>query len=629
MTRLSFWPGLLILALLPGCISIQNHRNTDPYAIHHHTWWNHYQRGRRYLRDGKFHEAQNDFEIALGRIPGARYPYAKERWRARTYGMHMQEGYFPHRELGICMYETDQPKKALALLQTSMQMEPSARAKFYINRIHKQLATAAAPPPQIQTAILLDWTTHRTLMLRGVALGSNRIASISINHEPEFIELAMPQMQFQREIPLKEGYNHIRISAEDISGKQTTTNLMLMADWTPPQIYLHRSGTSLAISCRDNLELHQLQINDRTLSPSGKEHTLTWPLTPNEPLQLSASDRAGNKIEWSLSEKELRHMSQNKEASPPRLHISNAGRTITLYNPEYILDIHAEDDTALRSVELNGENLLGRTTPLFRTLRRIPLALGTNRLVLTAEDCDGNRTEEQITVIYRQPEYMDRIYRMRAALSPLTGEIPNPAFKQRVNHLIGQELTRDPVRFYLLANEVEAQFLQKEQTLSSSTLADPRVLLKQGKKMDAHMLFSTRVLSDGPGQTVYIQVLNTNTGEELFTEDIYIEAPQQLPQQLCGLIMKIEQHFPLIKATVQKLNHQLIINAGNKNGVQKGMRFLVIRSDSSFQQGHVIQTGNDPAELIASEIESENARVIMPRWQTKHSVQSGDFVYSR
>ncbi|MEN8254777.1 MAG: FlgT C-terminal domain-containing protein [Verrucomicrobiota bacterium] len=632
MTRDAYLPALLavaLIALLPGCTSIPSHRNTDPYVIRHHTWWNYYQRGRLYLRNGKFHEARKDFETALGRIPGARHPYTRERWRVRTYGMHMMEGYFPHRELGICLYGLNQPREALDLLETSMQMEPSARAKFYINRIREQQAMAAAPPPGIQVDSLPGWINQRTISVQGTALGSNLVSSITINGNPEFIELAMPRLDFHRKIPLQEGRNQIRIRAEDIAGKQTTTNLVIMADWTPPQIHLDRSGTSLTISCRDNLELQRLQVNNLAASPSGKEHILVWPLEPIEPLQLAISDRAGNQTEWSLSKKELRHLAQGKEAAPPRLHIVDAGKTITLYNPEYALDIQAEDDTALRAVELNGENLLSRTTPLFRTLRRIPLSPGTNHLALAAEDHDGNRSREQITVIYRQPECMARTYRLAATLSPLAGEIPNRAFDRRVNHLIGQELTLDPVRFYLLASEDESQHLQKEQTLSGSELADPRALLKQGRKLNADMVFIARVLSDGSGQTVYMQVLDTSNGNELFTEDIYLEDLRLLPRQIGGLVMKIEQRFPLIQASIQKQDKRLFIDAGEKNGAQKGMRFLVIRSSGSIGQGHVVHAGNHPAELVVSEVESKTAMVIIPRGQGRHSVQAGDYVYSR
>ncbi|MFA7256947.1 MAG: FlgT C-terminal domain-containing protein [Kiritimatiellales bacterium] len=627
MTRAICSAGL-ILGLLSGCLSIQNRSSTGLYELSHHNWWNYYQRGRLYLKDGKFDEARKDFETAMGRIPGARYPYAQERWRARTYGMHMLEGYFPHRELGICLFELNQPEDALKLLETSIQMEPSARAKFYINRIHQQLA-AAAVPPWIELTNLPGWTDQRTLLLQGAASGTNAVAALTVNGEAEFIELASTRIRFRHEIPLKEGRNLIYVNAEDVAGRQTVTNLVVMADWTPPQIHLQRTGSFLSITCSDNLDLQHVQINDRTLSPSGNEYTLSCPLNANEPLRLGASDCAGNRTEWILSKNELQHLAQNQTAAPPRLHVADSGKTITLCKPEYALDIRAEDDTALRAVKLNGENLLTKTTPLFRTLQRVPLSIGINKLTLAAEDSEGNRTEEQITVIYRQPEYLDRMYRLAASLAPLAGEIPDPSFEQRLDDLIGHELTLDPVRFYLLADEEDARQLRKEQNLSNSELADPRALLRQDRRMKADLTFVTRVLSDGSGQTVYTQVFDADSGQELFIEDVYLEDPRLLPRQVGGLIMKIEQHFPLIQDVVQQQNKQLFITAGEKNGAQKGARFLVVRSAGAFEQGRVLLAGNRPAELIISEVESETAQVILPGKQTEPPVQAGDYVFSR
>ena len=143
------------------------------------------------------------------------------------------------------------------------------------------------------------------------------------------------------------------------------------------------------------------------------------------------------------------------------------------------------------------------------------------------------------------------------------------------------------------------------------------------------MVFITRVLSDGSGQTIYTQVLDTDSGEELFIEDVYLEDLSLLPQQLGGLVMKIEQRFPLILASVQRRNKELSIDAGERNGAQKGMRFLVIRSDGPFEEGRVLREGSHLAELVISEVELENARVILPRGQTKGSIQPGDYVFSR
>ena len=617
---------LLLTVILAGCTSP---RKTNPYAITHPTWWNFYQRGRVYLHDGKFPQAAADFETALGRRPGARYPYTQERWRARTYGMHTIEGYFPHRELGIARFNQGHPTEALELLNTSMQQEPSARAKYYINRIYEALALSSAPSPEIVLPQLPEWTMESTFSLNGVAVGSNHISSLTIGKTSEFIELVAPRYAFSKELSLKEGPNRIRIAATDTSGKQTITQLTLTADWTAPEILMERKGPNLVLHCRDLLGLRQLQLNGTPIVPTGNEHTLIYPAQSAVPLELTATDRAGNRTALYLSAKELRVIAQAGAPAPPVLEMIHAGQTLTQFVPEYELDIRAQDDTALKAIELNGKNLLSRPSPLFRGRQRLWLEPGTNCFTLTAVDFDENRTEQQLRVIYREPEYVDRIYRLSVVTSPLGGKIPDPGFAQRVNHLMQQELTLPPERFHLLAGETDLQLTQREQELSSGQLVDPRAMLRQGRKREADLILISRVLSDSPGQTIYTQVLDAETGKELFVEDIYMEHPEQLPHQLAGLVMKVEQRFPLIKAHLQSLENQLGITAGAANGAQEGMRFMVIRSKGSFEEGRIIRNGTRPVEVVVSEVENRNATVILPRKYSNTLIQSGDFVFAR
>lgn len=618
--------GLLIL--LPSCISVKSMDQADPYTLHHHNWWNYYRRGRLHLKDNNIAAARKDFQTALGQIEGARYPHAKDCWRARTYGMHIQEGYFPHRELGICEYREGTLKEAKELLETSMQMQPSARAKFYLNRIHEKEARAAQPPI-IRFTPSPEWTNERSFSLIGTVSGPNPISTLTVDSEEEFIELVLPRLNFEKEIALKEGRNNIQTRAKDVSERTTTTNVVVMADWAPPNLHITRSQGQLSITCRDNYSLQKVVLNGITTRPQHKEHTLHLPINTEQQLNLIAIDKAGNQIEWHLSDSEIKHLSENNIAMPPKLHVVDAGKTIVLNTPEYILDLRAEDDTALSEVKLNGTHLLDRKTPLFRSLQHVPLTLGTNHLKLTAMDQEGNRTEELVSVIYRPPEYLDTVYRLSTTLSPLGGEVPDLSFEQRVNHQLSTELTRDPVRFYLLADQQETKPLKAERILSESVYADPRALLKQGRKIKADLVFLTQVLNDAPGLTIYTQVLDTLSAKELFTEDIYLEDPKELPAQLAGLIMKIEQRFPLIQAEIQQYGKYLTLDAGVERGIRNGMRFLVIRSNGTFEEGHVLHTGNGPAELVVSKIEPDSNRVVMSQRQGRKTAQQGDFVYSR
>lgn len=621
--------SLISLSLLSSCSSPLNTKSSSPYRITRHTWWNYYQRGRQYLSDKKYPEAAADFETALGLRPGASYPYAEERWRARTYGMHMIEGYFPHRELGIALFKQNKPSEALSLLEISLKKEPSARAKFYINQIRHQMAMTSAPPPTIKIPTLGKYVNARSITVTGSALGTNEISTVAINGIPDFFELSSRKISFSKEIQLSEGENSIQISASDISGKTTATNLLLIADWTPPEIHLTKSRGHLQIIFRDAESLESVSLNGIKTEVKGKEYTLEYSIqTTNTNLQLAVSDRSGNKLEWSLNATELKHIAESK-SGPPVLSLTNAGKVLVQHAPEYLLDIRAQDDTALKFLELNGEHLISQPTPLFRTARRMPLSPGTNRFEIVAVDIEGNTEIQRVSVVYRQPEYIDTIHRLATVQSPIEGELPDISFAHRTSRYIDHGLTRQPARFQLLSSAGEASAVKNEQQLSKSGLVDPRVMLKKGRKLNADLVFITRVLSDAPGQTVYTQVLNAENGKEMFIEDIYVEDPKNLAYELEGLIMKIEQYFPLIQARIAiSPENQLSIDTGTSNGAQEGMRFLIIRSDGPFEEGKILSNNSKPLEAIISNTDNSSSRIQIKNASRK-SVQAGDFVYAR
>lgn len=631
--NLRLLPVGILLLFLSGCLSIQSLQSADPHILHHHNWWNYYERGRLYLREGNVEAAAADFQTAMGLRPGARYAYAEDRWRVRTYGMHMMEGYFPNRELGICLLEMDQLQEALDRLETSIEMEPSARAKFYLNIARRELADAAQPP-QIQLNPQPQWTDRHTILLAGTVRG-NYVAQIQINGMPEFIELAEKEISFEQELSLTEGRNEITIEAEDISGRTVSTNILVQADWQTPKISLQeaeKSGRNIrfTLQFQDNFSLEQLEINGQRLTPPDKQYTHTGTVRTGEPLTLSATDRAGNRLDWTLETAHLQQLALKKQdVSPPHLHLEHAGKTITLYNSRYALDIRAQDDTALQTVQLNGKPLLSEPAPTFRTLRSIPLDIGTNRLSLVAEDISEKRTEQQITIIRRKPEYLDRHYRLTAETSPVSGELPDETFGRRTDLLFGQEITRDPVRFYLLAAEEERTGILKEQTLSATDLADTRAALAFDKTLESDLKLVTRVLSDGEGQTIYTQIKDARNGDELFIEDVYIENSKQLRRQISGLVMKIEQDFPLIQARLTEKDKALSIDVGSGQGVQEGTRFLVIHTDGTFEEGQVLKDENRPVELVISEVEPRSANGILIPGSAKRSVQPGDYVFTR
>jgi hypothetical protein len=98
-------------------------------------WYKIYEDGIEAMEDGDYKTASDLFIQAIQDNPD-------DDENVRTYGMHSIE-YFPHRELGICLYHLGDKTGAQLELQISMKMEPSDRAKQYLGQLGADL-----PPPK-------------------------------------------------------------------------------------------------------------------------------------------------------------------------------------------------------------------------------------------------------------------------------------------------------------------------------------------------------------------------------------------------------------------------------------------------------------------------------------------------
>jgi TolB-like protein len=109
---------------------------TSVWAIE---WYKAYENGLTAMRNQDFRAAVSHFRQAIQGNPN-------ESKKVKTYGMHFIE-YYPHRELGICLYNLGENAEALRELHLSNQQVPSARADEYIRQV-----SGNVPPPRTVTA---------------------------------------------------------------------------------------------------------------------------------------------------------------------------------------------------------------------------------------------------------------------------------------------------------------------------------------------------------------------------------------------------------------------------------------------------------------------------------------------
>jgi hypothetical protein len=97
------------------------------------------------MQDGDYKTASELFIEAIQDNPD-------DNDHVRTYGMHFIE-YYPHRELGICLYQLGDKTGAQQELQISMKMEPSERAKLHLSQLGAGLPPFKKSEPQKEVAV--------------------------------------------------------------------------------------------------------------------------------------------------------------------------------------------------------------------------------------------------------------------------------------------------------------------------------------------------------------------------------------------------------------------------------------------------------------------------------------------
>jgi len=655
---LSLAPILLCLLLAAGCETVGTRQGDDATGeLRHRNWWNYYRRGEALAMKGDVRHAREDFERALGLRSGAKFGNDTDTWRVRTYGMHFIEGYFPNRELGVCLYRLGDTDKAITRLEKSLEQAPSGRAKRYLNLARrKRLAAAPPPEPRIELSAAAGavWTGERTRRLSGVASGPARISRLAIGDSTEFIELAEERCAFDKEVRLREGSNTVAVVATDLLGRSVTLHTEWMADWQPPLATVQRvvpdgAGWLVTAVCRDDnalksvsLEGNQLQLDDRR---SAKIQTR---VTDGKELVLTAEDLAGNRLRMVLSRDLAREVSglesgalpvcavgARADGLPPSMKLAMANRTVRVFDEEYFLDGEVRDGGGLAVVAICGENQLDpadRGAVRAHFARRLPLAVGTNRFDVVATDRAGNTSEKTVTVIRCEPEYLDAEFRLKIGVPPLRGD-DGSGMTEHIKRLLEDELLVEPVRFHLLERDEGWEFILREQQLSLSDLADRGRALRIGKMLPAELLFLGVVMKHDVGLTVRVEAVDTTRGRPLVAEDVYSEnMAEDLAYQVSGLVLKLESRFPLVSGTViDHAGEDAVIDVGYEVGVRSGTRFVAIADadDGGAGEGQVCRVDGEWVELDVKQVSRESSKARIVPAEGAGTIRKGCRLYAR
>jgi len=620
-------------------------------------WWNFYERGLSRASQGQTQEAAEDFETAVGARKGATLPRPEDARRVRTYGLHFIDDYFPHRELGVAYYRVKRYTEAERELLVSLSQTPSAKAKTYLNLVRRELlrqAPAQDEPPALDLKVAGGpYLSSNKITLAGVARSKNRIASVLVNDQRLFMELAEQEKPFSTEVQLKSGENEVVIEAIDLVGKSTKKKLSLNVDVQYPAVAIEdvkRKGPdTVTVSgvVMDNTGISRLVIEGRERRIEGPSTEIVFDVDAavNDTITVEVTDVAGNKTSAEVgittdmlepggqeaarpillamlgSDRVvdsggmgllLSQVARGGDQAKPILKLRDVVEGRVIYDEEFIFDGMARDNGRLAALSVNREDVLGpRTGVLVRyfTYRAI-LDMGENEFTVVAVDKAGNRTEKTFTVERKVQEPLQVAYRLTLGLLPLQ---PNggtlSATAQVYDLLLGSFL--ECGRFNLVERE-EAVFkaLLTELKIANSDLADKTTAIRIGRMKTAEGMLYGKTIEDAQSITVDLWLVDTETSEILFFADVYGEDKRrdELRWLMDGLVLKFKQRFPLVRGTVTRVTESgVFIDNGSVDGIWPGMKYLMLETDEEAGPGVLKMRDMDGRVLEA------RARTVQPK----------------
>lgn len=604
--------ALMCLPFIPSCAVQQaDPRYTRDGKIYgtvagafRHRWWNYYERGLSFAEGQFFPEAIHDLKTALGKRD-------KDQRMARTYGMHFVD-YFPHRELGIIYYLTGNLQDAKNELEASLHQFPTAKARFYLDRVRKGLMEKAgrkASPAAITLDIPEDplWTREDPVIISGVAEDDEYVCEISVKGLPFFMESSMKRVLFKKALPLSQGKHRVEIAAENLMGARASRNVVIHVDREGPVITLEKLevrpsiGPSQVVICGtvfDDAGVAKLSAGGRAISVQKAQEVAFSETIPTdaESVEIVAVDRLGNRTSALIELKDiaavrgsvmlasagadlrslnLARLFGPKDTRPPKIQLKGWTRSQTVYLDKVYIEGKASDDSRIERLTIDGTPILRRKGRCILFGHLAELEEGENRLAVEATDEAGNTAAREIIVIRRIPKALQLAERLSLTVLPFEqkGEIPESSlFFQDglIDALVDQN------RFRLVERDKLDAILQ-EQKLSRTKLIDPGTALRLGKLVAAQTILTGSIIETRTGIEIVARMIDTETSDILATSDVYGEV-KELPEigELAeGMAVKFHREFPLLDGIViQRKGNEIFTDMGK--GKIKPLRRLIV-----------------------------------------------------
>jgi tetratricopeptide (TPR) repeat protein/TolB-like protein len=579
-----------------------------------HRWWNYYERGLSYADGGFYDEALSDFREAISQRD-------EDQRRARTYGMHFID-YFPHRELGVVFYRLGDLPEAERELELSLSQFPSAKARFYLDRVRKALIEQKAPEvtaPRLILDLTGDevWTREDPVVLSGTAEDEQYVAGVKIGAVPIFMEGSEKRVSFRESLALSQGRHFIEIEAWNLLGKATRRQLVIRVDREGPLITLDQlsldettAGREIVVSgfLYDEATISDLMVNELEIPiQKGIEVNFTKRLAVGtDQLDLVARDRLGNQTSARISLSDLRSALRkphsvfhnpvrlacadpvtcgalmaalfgSRDTRAPGIQLKGWTDSQTVYLPKVYIEGQVGDESGIESLTINSVPILRRKGQSIFFSHVAELREGENSIIIEARDEAGNLSNKTISITRRIPKALQLTERLSVSVNPFEqrGAVSGASLSFQDN-LIDALVEQN--RFRVVERD-KLDLILREQKLSRSNLIDRRTALKLGRLVAAQSIIAGSIIETRSGIEIVARMIDTETSEILATVDVYDEVKdlQAMISLTEGMAIKFHREFPLLGGLVIRRRGKQIFTDLGQDKVKLQRKLIVYR----------------------------------------------------
>jgi hypothetical protein len=596
--------GIILLALLSACAtsSVDVSRYVRDGVQYGKTegrfrsrWWNHYERGRSLLEGGFYAEAEKDLRLALaGRDRDQLWP--------RTYGLHLIPEYFPHRELGIALYNETRIEESIRELELSLKQRHSARGAYYVDLARRQWIRSSNADRETPTVVIESPVNEASVgtdsvEVKGVARDDTYIAAIHVADNRYDIKLSAPLIPFSCPVTLRPGSNEIRVTVTDLAGKTTVGSVAVVVDIDGPGVSFDAPvvfpGTVTGVlSDASSIKRMVIAGKEAALAPQGNGVVAFSCSIEREgslkPLPYEAEDVYGNRTEGvvpvevvALSElpdgpifassnltmfpigSRLTALAVNGEqllvarvSDDPgalRAELANLHDRQPCYLDEIAVNVSITGQVPVKNVTVNGETLdpiPGRASQ--RLTRRVRLHEGLNQITAVVEDIEGRKAQDTKNIERTQSDLDVAKGKLGIAFLGNVVRMQSPELAEEAEGILDKLAVASVVnkRFTVVDRSILRELL-REQELSQA-VASRKAELALCRIIPAEVMFVARVREDQQSTEIILEGTSTETGVRIAPRVDVAGPSGQLDRLIDDLGVRLSQEFPRAKGQVLK-----------------------------------------------------------------------------